>query len=104
MKNTLGSFMLAAALLGGLPLSGCSEPTGSRTVTSRELSVKIPAIKRAVQEKDMTATVQLVRDLDSDDPAERLYAIQGLQRLTGQDFGYRYYDDKESRRPAVSKW
>ena len=101
--------MLAATLalpvfLAGLLPAGCSEPTGPRTVLSRELSIKIPAIKHAVRQKDTSAFAEMVRELDDDDPAVRLYAIQGLQRLTGKDFGYRYYDDKEARQPAVERW
>ena len=85
--------------------TGCSEPTGPRTVRSSELSVRVPAIKRAVEQKDVSAAADLVRQLDDDDDAAvRLYAIQGLQRLTGQDLGYRYYDDKETRKPAVERW
>ena len=83
---------------------GCSEPTGPKTVASRNLAIKVPAIKDAVANKDMSAAAQLVSDLDSDDPAVRFYAIEGLERLTGQTFGYVYYDDRDARRPAVMKW
>src|SRR5439155_5560095 len=96
-------WLILAAAVWAL-LAGCSEPTGPRTVHSRELSTKIPAFKRAVAQKDTSAEAEMVRELDDDDPAVRLYAIQGLQRLTGQDMGYRYYDDKEARQPAVAKW
>jgi hypothetical protein len=99
MKLT-GSLMLAATLLAG----GCSEPTGPRTVLSKDLSVKLPAVKTAVQAHDTSHVAEMVRMLDSDDAAVRLYAIEGLQRLTGQDLGYQYYDDKEARRPAVRRW
>jgi len=34
----------------------------------------------------------------------RFYAINGLRRLTGDDFGYHYYDEKEQRQPAVARW
>jgi hypothetical protein len=52
----------------------------------------------------MSAAPQMVSDLDSDDPAVRFYAIEGLERLTGQTMGYVYYEDREARRPAVMKW
>ncbi len=71
---------------------------------SHEASLKIPAIKEAVDEHDEHAVPELVHDLDSTDPAVRFYAIQGLQRLTGQTFDYHYYDEYEQRRPAVMKW
>jgi HEAT repeat protein len=85
-------------------LAGCHEPTGPRTVQSRDLDVKIPAIKRAGETKDQAAVKQLVADLDSDDAAVRLFAIKGLEDITGETFGYVYYADFEQRRPAVQKW
>jgi len=85
-------------------LAGCHEPTGPKVIASHDLDVKIPAIKRAVQHKDRTELAELVKELDDDDAAVRLYAIEGLQRLTGQDLDYRYYDDKEARKPAVERW
>jgi hypothetical protein len=101
MRILIGSVLWC---LQGAIAGGCSEPTGPRTVNSEELTVRIPAIKRAVAEKDESSTADLVRQLDDDDPAVRLYAIAGLRRLTGQDLGYHYYDDKEARRPAVERW
>ncbi len=65
---------------------------------------KIPAIKQAVAGGDEKAIPQLVADLQSDDPAVRFYAIGGLERLTGQTFGYLYYADAPARRDAVMKW
>lgn len=73
-------------------------------VSDPDPAVKIPAIKASVAARDTSAVAQLVKDLDSDDAAVRFYAIQGLQRLTGQTFGYLYYADDEQRRPAVEKW
>ena len=100
------SFLLLAALLPPVCycIGGCAEPSGPKTVDSKDLSVKIPAIKHAAETKDRSSIAELVHDLSSDDPAVRLYAIEGLQRLTGEDFGYRYYDDKEARKEAVAKW
>ena len=83
---------------------GCSEPTGPRTVASQDMAVKVPAIIVAVENQDRSAVPQLVKDLESDDAALRMFAIMGLQELTGQDFGYVYYADVEQRRPAVMKW
>ena len=85
-------------------LAGCSEPTGPKLISNRDLDVKIPAIKRAVESDNKTEIAELVKELDDDDAAVRLYAIEGLQRLTGQDLGYRYYDDREARKPAVERW
>ena len=83
---------------------GCTEPTGPRTVANEDLTIKVPAIKEAARDRDKTAVAQLVTDLESDDPALRMYAIRGLHEITGQDFGYEFFADVEQRRPAVMKW
>ena len=76
----------------------------AKSLTDPDPASKIPAIKQKVREKDLTAAVQLVKDLESDDPAVRFYAIEGLERLTGETFEYRYYDDEDERKPATSRW
>ena len=64
----------------------------------------IPAMKIAALSHDAKSQAALVQQLSSDDPAVRFYAIDALRRLTGQTFGYRYYDDDEDRKPAVERW
>jgi hypothetical protein len=91
-------------VMAGFVLVGCTEPTGPKLISNGDLSVKIPAIKRAVDSDNRAELAELVKELDDDDAAVRLYAIEGLQRLTGQDLGYRYYDDKDARKPAVERW
>jgi hypothetical protein len=73
-------------------------------VTDPDPSVKIPAYKKAVRKHDKAAIRQLVKDLENDDPAVRLYAIHALQEMTGETFGYRYFETDEQRKPAVRKW
>jgi hypothetical protein len=85
-------------------LIGCSAPRGPRVVEDPDLDVKVPAIKQAVRAKDFSQAKQLVADLSSDDPAVRFYAINGLEKLTGQTFGYVYYQDEARREQAVRKW
>ena len=81
---------------------GCSHAPGR--VTDEDPSDKIPAIKVAVEHKDKAAIPSLIADLNSDDSAVRFYAIDALQRLTGQTLEYRYYDDIEKRKAAVARW
>ncbi len=71
---------------------------------SPDPSLKIPAIKQSVESHDQHSVTQMVIDLDCDVAAVRFYAIQGLHRLTGRTFGYRYYDDEVQRLPALRKW
>ncbi len=83
---------------------GCGGPPPVRSVANPDPSGKVPAIKQAVRDNDRTKVPLLVKDLDSDDPAVRFYAIGGLQRLTGETFGYRYSDDEDRRKPALKRW
>src|SRR5689334_364808 len=84
-----GHFVLAGSLCccaGGCFLfGGGREPI---SVKSRDPASKIPAIKKAVESKDSQTAKDLVKALESDDPAIRFYAIRGLQDLTGETFGY----------------
>jgi hypothetical protein len=95
--------VLFILLLTPLPL-GCVHPSGPMSVKNPDPAVKIPAIKLAVRQDNRSVAPQLVHDLDSDDAAVRFYAIQGLRRLTGNDLGYHFYEDKLDRQPAVERW
>mgnify|MGYP003879937573 CR=1 FL=1 len=46
----------------------------------------------------------LIGLLDDPDIAVRLYAIAALRRLTGNDYGYRYYASDADRAAAVARW
>ena len=94
----LASFTLTLAL------GGCSAPRPAIEVTNPDPSGKIPAMKKAAREHDLKVVRQLVKDLDSDDPAVRLFAIHTLHELTGQRYGYDYFADEVQRKPALSQW
>lgn len=87
-----------------LLLAGCGSGFGPKSVDSDDPSAKIPAIKQAADDKDMSHVAQMVKDLDSDDPAVRFYSIVALEKLTGDNFGYVYYQDEAERAPAVKRW
>jgi len=93
---------IIAALFGAVG-TGCGA-RGPRTVADPDPAVKIPAIKQAVRNHDRSVIPQLIKDLNSDDPAVRFYSIDALHDLTGQTFGYRYFDDEQQRKPAVQRW
>jgi hypothetical protein len=42
--------------------------------------------------------------LEDRDAGVRLFAIQGLARLCGSDYGYRYYAAERERAGAVRRW
>ena len=86
----------------GIP--ACTAPKEPASVAHDDPSVKIRGMKKAARERDMASIRQLVKDLDSDDPAVRFYAIRSLSDLTKQDFGYRYYFDEDQRREPLSRW
>jgi hypothetical protein len=86
-------------------MTGCfPAPMPKPSLTDPDPTAKIPAIRLSVQNKDMTATKSLVKDLNSDDPAVRFYAIEGLRKLTNEDYGYHYYDDQDQRAEAIKRW
>jgi hypothetical protein len=89
-----------AALCG---VVGCG-PAPQKALSNPDPSGKIPAMKEAVREHDLRAAPQLVKDLASDDGAVRFYAIEALHRLTGETFGYVYYQSEEQREPALKRW
>jgi hypothetical protein len=94
---------LTCSLLLLCVLPGCSSPE-KPSLTSEDPSLKIPAIRESAKSHNEKAVRQLVKDLDSDDPAVRLYAIHGLKEITGTTLDYRYYDDAIERQPALKRW
>jgi hypothetical protein len=96
MRLTL--ITLAIALL-----PGCG-PTITPSFDSPEPAARNAAIVRAAESRDASATANLVKMLDSDDPATRVLAIAALQRITGQTQGYDPYADAVNREPAMRAW
>ena len=91
------TLLLAAA-------AGCGGPATVKHLSNPDPLGKVPAIKRAARTNDQRSVRQLVKDLEDEDPAIRFYASRALKRLTGETFGYDYYDDEEQRQPAVKAW
>ena len=91
---------LCFCLLAG----ACSAPAVEPDLSSSRASAQVPAIVEAAepgrgQEADPAA---LVARLDDDDPAVRLFAIGGLQRLTDRRFGLPVVPGR--RRAAGRRW
>jgi len=82
----------------------CTAPRPPLSVTHEDPGIKIPAIKKAVREKDKSVIPRLIEELNSDDPAVRFYAIGALEELTGQTLGYQYFQDEDDRKPAIERW
>ena len=94
-------FVLLAALAGGV---ACTPGPPRRPLLDRDPVFVIPAIKDAAKQEDYTDVPRLIELLRSDDSAVRAFSDEGLRRLTGQDFGYRYWADEASRKVAVGRW
>lgn len=62
------------------------------------------AIASAAETSDRAAIPRLITLLDSDDPGTRLLAIEALERLTGQTFGYDYAAPAALRRESIDQW
>ncbi|MBV8781102.1 MAG: hypothetical protein JO353_06865 [Phycisphaerae bacterium] len=97
---------IAHLLLLAIPFAivGCAAPRPDYSVRAHDPTEIIPAIRIAVRARDQSVVPDLIKNLDSDDPAVRFYSNDGLKKLTGQDFGYLYYADDLVREPAVRKW
>jgi hypothetical protein len=91
--------VIAACLASG----GCF-PRESQTIGAIDPMSSIPAIQKAAESRNQNAVPALVAQLNNDDPAIRFYAFGALERITGQTFDYRYFDDVDERRPAIERW
>ena len=94
----------AVTITAALILAGCEAPRGPVSIDSDDPDLKVLAIKRDVALHNDGDDEKLVVDLNDPDPAIRFYAIQGLRRLTGDDFGYHYYDSEAARAPGIARW
>jgi len=102
MSRHLNIRILLIFSFAGLCVSCVGRDTPS--IKSPDPDRLVPAIKTDVSKGDRNAIPYMVKDLESDDPAVRMYAIDGLRRMTGQDFGYVYYAAPEDRKPALERW
>lgn len=71
---------------------------------SAEPAARNSAIVKAATEEDRSKIPDLVRMLDSDDPATRLLAIQTLERMTGERLGYDPAAGAGEREAAAARW
>lgn len=85
-------------------IAGCQGEGPKVGLKSDDPAGRMIAMKQAGQRHDPRAVPDLIDDLSSDDPAERFYASGALERITGQTFGYRYYDTEEARAQAIERW
>lgn len=102
LRRSLPLLLLAALCIG--PGSGCSSGRTRAELSSPSPIARARATVALAEQRDPAAVHKLVDLLEDPDQAVRMYAILALQRMTGEDFGYRYYDREAERRPAVERW
>ncbi|MFQ5490370.1 MAG: hypothetical protein ACE5GE_06575 [Phycisphaerae bacterium] len=94
-------------------VSGCLPADGAASLSRLESSDPAKRIRAIVYLADrvgpeenayLTILSALVDRLEDEDEAVRLFAIAGLDRLTGQRFGYVAYHGPRRRRGAVQQW
>ena len=95
------SALILVTLFAALPACG---PTINATFQSPEPPARNAAIVQAAATRDAAAVPDLVRMLDSDDPATRLLAIDALERITGTRNGFEYQASELERSRAVDRW
>ena len=86
----------------GLLGAGCASP--ARGFASADPGTRLDAAVEAAARKDKSSIPELIKLLDSDDPAARLVAIKTLHRLTGTTNGYDHAAPELARRAAVDRW
>lgn len=75
-----------------------------RGFNSPEPAARIDAAVDAAAKSDQSSIPDLIRLLDSDDPATRLVAIGALERLTGKTHEYDFAASDADREAAVRRW
>jgi hypothetical protein len=93
----------ASTIFVCLLIGGCF-PRESQHIGAVDPLDNIPAIQEAALKKDQSAVPRLIVLLNDSDPAVRFYAFGALQKITGQDFDYHFYDEADQRRPAIARW
>ena len=83
---------------------GCTQEPLAPDIYSSESRRKIPGIVAAGEVAAADYTHDLIRSLEDDDAAVRLFAIRTLHDWVGEDKGYRYFDPPERRAAAVQTW
>ena len=100
-SRTFVLLLAALAVAGGV---ACTPGPPRRPLQDRDPVFVIPAIKDAARQEDYADVPRMIQLLSSDDAAIRAFSDEGLRRLTGQDFGYRYWAGSAQRQEAAAKW
>lgn len=93
------------ALIGMVWLFGCQSSGTSRDqITSPYPLDRARAAVACAEAGDAEAVDLLIELLDDHDRGVRMYTILALERLCGEDYGYRYYHPDPERAAAIARW
>jgi len=86
--------------------TGCSprQAPAKADLHATDTAGRVPALVDASAQSDADTLAELVRSLNDEDPAVRMFAARSLQERTGQSLGYRYYDPQEKRSASIARW
>lgn len=84
--------------------AACAPPASEGGFDSPDPASRLYAIHRAGEAKDRAAIPSLVESLNSDDAATRMFAIQSLERITGERLDYNPYATLIERDAAIERW
>lgn len=101
MRSRFFIGIMASALLA---LCGCGAQRERERLNSLNARDRALAAIRLADARDGESVHRLVPLLQDADSAVRMYAILSLERLTGETFGYRYFDAEVQRSAAVDRW
>lgn len=93
-------------VVGGLALAlmGCSLPPQQPDFSSVDPIERSLALEAAARGNQSVNLRNVIQELESSDPAVRLFAIATLRNLTGQDLGYNPGDAESARTEAINRW
>jgi hypothetical protein len=94
--------LVLVSMLWGL--FACTPPASRGGLDSDNPASKLYAIRGAGLSGDRAYVPRLVEELEHDDPAVRMMAINALEKLTGQRMGYNPYAGPVQRQAAVDRW
>ncbi len=99
---SIAATLLGVWMLGGV--GGCAVSRGKPSLTAEDPALLVPAIKSAERGRGKDSLPALVAGLSDEDPGIRMLTSHSLEARTGKTFGYRYFDDFQTRQQAVQKW
>lgn len=95
---------LTALLFAALLAASCAGVGPEPGFRSSDPIERVRALAEAIDATDHASIPELIAMLDADDPAVRMLAIRGLERLTGESRGFRWDDPQPQRDAAIEEW